>query len=156
MTDGVGFRPADFYSRSSSPCEKFTHHMASLGSLLTHCNMESLNKQFNSKLNIGTHSKKITGLFGNFSQIADPPLLVSCPSRGSLYWPLALCVDHLSLSRETGYSNVLPQPPPHLLGTPCSKNIGVDVVKILVCCRVMRMGDAKFVERHKSMSGGPR
>ena len=27
MTDGVGFRPADFYSRSSSPCEEFTHHI---------------------------------------------------------------------------------------------------------------------------------
>ena len=34
----------------------------------------------------------------------DDHPLVSCPTRWSLYWPLALCVD---LSRETGYSNVL-------------------------------------------------
>ena len=25
------------------------------------------------------------------------PVLVSCPTRWSLYWPLALCVDHLSI-----------------------------------------------------------
>ena len=37
-------------------------------------------------------------------RINDHRYIVSCPTRWSLYWPLALCVD---LSRETGYSNVL-------------------------------------------------
>ena len=26
-----------------------------------------------------------------------PPPLISCPTRWSLYWPLALCIDHLSI-----------------------------------------------------------
>ena len=32
--------------------------------------------------------------------------LVSCPTRWSLYWPLALCIDP-PINRETEYSNVL-------------------------------------------------
>ena len=32
--------------------------------------------------------------------------VVSCPTRRSLYWPLALCVDH-PFNREAEYSNVL-------------------------------------------------
>ena len=46
--------------------------------------------------------------FGLKKVLAVTPPLVSCPTRWSLYWPLALCVDHhQQISRETGYSNVL-------------------------------------------------
>ena len=36
--------------------------------------------------------------------------LFSCPTRWSLYLPLAFCIDH-PINRETGYSNVLVRKP---------------------------------------------
>ena len=43
-------------------------------------------------------------------------VLVSCPTRWSLYWPLALCIDHQPpINRETGYSNVPPASKTHLM-----------------------------------------
>ena len=44
-------------------------------------------------------SSKIRHVLLNESAMKMLPLsLFSCPTRWSLYWPLALCVDHLSLS----------------------------------------------------------
>ena len=41
-------------------------------------------------------------IFQNFPILKYFPWLVSCPTKWSLYWPLVLCVDHLSILSTEG------------------------------------------------------